>query len=70
MFVFTKKLKVGNEEGQIFKCSLHANGLELEDELRLFGKILDCRIRYNGHLLNLMKKCTRYEGLKIICFYA
>ena len=41
----TKKLKVGSEEGQIFKCSLHTNGLNLEDEVRLFGKLLSCRVR-------------------------
>ena len=26
-----KKLKVGSEEGQIFKCSLHTNGLEYSE---------------------------------------
>ena len=41
----TKILKVGSEERQIFKCSLCTNGLELEDELILFGKILSCRVR-------------------------
>ena len=45
MFAITKKLKVGSEEGQIFKCLLHTNSLELEDELVLFGKVLSCRVR-------------------------
>ena len=45
MSTVTKKLKVESEEGQIFKCSLHTNNLELEDELRLFGKLLSCRVR-------------------------
>ena len=35
MSTITKKPKVGSEEGQIFKCSLHTNSLELEDELVL-----------------------------------
>ena len=70
MSSITKKLKVGNEEGQIFICSLHTNGLELEDEFRLFGKFLSCKARWNGHLLDLMKKCARYEELKIRCLHA
>ena len=45
MSTITKKLKVGSEEGQIFKCSLHTKNLELEDELLLFGKLLSYRIR-------------------------
>ena len=45
MFAITEKPKVGNEEGQIFKCSLHTSGLELEDELILFEKLLNCRVR-------------------------
>ena len=44
-FLYHKKLKVESEEGQIFKCSLHTSGLELEDEHILFGKFLSCRIR-------------------------
>ena len=40
MSVITKILKVGNKEGKFFKCLLHTNGLELEDELGLFGKLL------------------------------
>ena len=36
VFAITKKSKVESGEGQIFKCSLHTNNLELEDELRLF----------------------------------
>ena len=36
MSEITRNPKVGSEEGQIFKCSLHTNGLELEDELILF----------------------------------
>ena len=39
------KPKVGSEERQIFRCSLHTNGLELKDELILFGKVLSCRVR-------------------------
>ena len=45
MSTITKNLKVGSEEGQILKCSLHTNGLELEDELKLFKIFLNCRIR-------------------------
>ena len=45
MFAITKKLKVGSEETQIFKCSLHMNGFELKDELRLFEKLLSYRIK-------------------------
>ena len=45
MSIIIKKPKVGSEEGQIFKCSLHTNGLYLEDELILFGKVLSCRVR-------------------------
>ena len=45
MFTITKKLKVGSEEGQIFKCSLYTNGLELEDEVNLFEKLLNCKVR-------------------------
>ena len=45
MSTITTKLKVGSEGGQVFKCSLHTNGLELEDELILFGKFLSCRVR-------------------------
>ena len=45
MFTITKKQNVGSEEGQIFKCSLHKNGLDLENELILFEKLLSCRVR-------------------------
>ena len=45
MFAILKKPKVGSEKGQIFKCSLHTNSLELEDELILFEKVLNCRVR-------------------------
>ena len=45
MSIITKKLKVGSEEEQIFKCSLHTNGFEFEDELRFFGMLLSCRVR-------------------------
>ena len=45
MSTITKKLKVGSEEGQIFKCLLHRNGLESEDKLIFFGKVLSCKIR-------------------------
>ena len=45
MFAITKVLKVGNEEGQIFKCSLHTNNLDLENELILIGKFLNCIVR-------------------------
>ena len=44
--------------------------MELEDELILFGKIFNFRVRYSGHLLNLIKKCARYEGLKIRYLHA
>ena len=40
-----KKPKVESKEGQIFKCSLCTNGLELENELILFRKVLRCRER-------------------------
>ena len=45
MSTITKILKVGCEEGQISKCSLHTNGLELKDELKLFEMLLSCRVR-------------------------
>ena len=45
MSVVTRKPKIGKEEGQIFKCLLHTNSLELEDELIFFGKVLSCRVR-------------------------
>ena len=44
MSAITKKLKVLSKE-QIFKCSLHINNLELEDQFRFLGKLLSCRIR-------------------------
>ena len=43
--IITKILKVESEEGQIFKCSLCTKGLELEDELKLFKKLLKYKIR-------------------------
>ena len=70
VFAITKKPKIRGEEGQIFKCSLHTSNLELKDELILFGKPLSCRVRQSGHLLNLIKKCARYIGLKIRCLHA
>ena len=36
MSAMIRELNESCEEGQIFKCSLHTNGLELENELRLF----------------------------------
>ena len=45
MSTITKKPIVENEEVQVFKCSLHINGLELEDELILFGRLFSCRVR-------------------------
>ena len=45
MCSITRKPEVGSEEGETFKCSLHTNGLELEDELILFEKVLSCIIR-------------------------
>ena len=70
VFTIIKKPNVRSEEGKIFKCSLHTNGLELKDKLIFFGKLFSCRVRQSGHLLDLMKKCARYEGLKIWCLYA
>ena len=54
MSAIIKKTKVGSREGQIFKCPIHTNGLESKNELRLFEKLLDCRIRKNSYLLDLM----------------
>ena len=45
VFTITKKPEIGSEEGQVFKCSLYTNGLELEDELIFFEKILSFRVR-------------------------
>ena len=45
MSAITNELKVGSEEGQIFKCLLHTNGLGLKDELILFEKLLSCTVR-------------------------
>ena len=45
MSAITKKPKVESEEGQIFKCSQHTNCLVLEDELKLFGKPLSCKVQ-------------------------
>ena len=39
MSTITKEVKVGSEEGQFFKYSLHTNNWELED-----GKLLSCRV--------------------------
>ena len=45
MSAIAKELSGGSEEGQIFKCSLHTIGLELEDEFRLYKKLLSFRVR-------------------------
>ena len=53
------------KEWLIFKCSLHTNHLELEDKfgfLRIYTRLLS---RLSGDMLHLVKKCVRYEGLKI-----
>ena len=69
MSTISKKPKVGSGEGQ-FQCSICRNSLELEDTLLLLGKIFSSRVRHSDHLLNLMKKCPRYDGLKIGCLHA
>ena len=45
MSTITKKLKAQSEKEKIFKCSLYINGLELENEFRLFEKLLSFRLR-------------------------
>ena len=45
MSVIIKKPKVESEERKNFKCLLHKNSLEFENEFRLFRKLLNCRVR-------------------------